>query len=152
MHVKCMLDAYHMGENDISMPDWWAIEHVRCMCWLPFWYGSECDKLLCILCYFDDYTDEYDDCDFDNLLKRRRRTYCLERSELGLVVKDVKPGVLVQTVVTLVIWLFLSLIDSWIFCRWEYIRFICKTKIILLKLGVYVQTKLNCPLTEYSTD
>ena len=31
-----------------------------------------------------------------------RRTYCFERSKLGLVVKDVKPGVLVQAVVKLI--------------------------------------------------
>ena len=30
---------------------------------------------------------------------RRKRTYRLERSKLGLVVKDVEPGVLVQAVV-----------------------------------------------------
>ena len=32
-----------------------------------------------------------------------RRTYCFERSKLGLVVKDVKPGVLVQAVVKLIV-------------------------------------------------
>ena len=36
-------------------------------------------------------------------MARRRRTYRLERSKLGLVVKDVKPGVLVQASVTLII-------------------------------------------------